>query len=101
MAEAQTKVKHEPEIKAPRCRWVRGYTRLVGAVSKLKSTPLEVKSPRGAAARRRDWSHGRGSVYTEIPTITDPNIQEVGFYGVVEPFSYIRATYNVQRASSS
>jgi flagellar protein FlaI len=54
--------------------------------------------PRGAAARRRDWSHGRGSVYTEVPPITDTNIEEIGFYSVVEPYSYIQATYN--RATS-
>jgi flagellar protein FlaI len=95
MAEAQDKVKHAVDIKAPKmplgARIYRGW---VGAISKLKSYPLEVRSPRGAAARRRDWSHGRGSVYTEIPAITDTNIQEVGFYGVVEPYSYIRVTYN-------
>ncbi|MCJ7607879.1 MAG: type II/IV secretion system ATPase subunit, partial [Thermoplasmata archaeon] len=50
--------------------------------------------PKGTEARRRKWEHGRGSAYTEIPPITDPNIQEVGFYGVREPFSYMRITYN-------
>ncbi|HUU07347.1 MAG TPA: type II/IV secretion system ATPase subunit, partial [Thermoplasmata archaeon] len=50
--------------------------------------------PKGTEARRRKWEHGRGSAYTEIPPITDPNIQEVGFYGVREPFSYMRVTYN-------
>jgi len=63
-------------------------------VSKLKSSPIEIRAPRGAAARKRDWSHGRGSVYTQIPPITDTAIQEIGFYSVVEPFSYTRATYN-------
>ena len=95
MAEAQTKMKVEPDIKAPKMPLgARIYQGWVGNIAKLKSKPVEVKSPRGAAARRRDWSKGRGSVYTEIPPITDVNIQEIGFYGVVQPFSYIRATYN-------
>jgi flagellar protein FlaI len=95
MAEAEMKVKHEPEIKSPKMPLgARIYQGWVGAISKLKSSPLEVKSPRGAAARKRDWSHGRGSVYTEIPALADSSIQEMGFYSVVEPFSYIRITYN-------
>ncbi len=69
----------------------RGY---YGALSRLRSEPIKVKQAKGAAARRRQWKHGRGSVYTEIPPITDPAIQEIGFYGVTEPFSYIRVTYN-------
>jgi len=95
MAEAQPRVKHEVEIKAPQqplgTRIAQGYLR---ALAKLRSEPVTVKSPKGAAARRRDWSKGRGSVYTEIPPITDANIEEIGFYGVVQPFSYVRATYN-------
>lgn len=95
MAEAETKVKHEVEIKAPKMPFgTRLYHGWVGAISRLKSSPLDIKSPRGAAARKRDWSHGRGSIYTAVPQITDANIQEMGFYGVVEPFSYIRATFN-------
>jgi flagellar protein FlaI len=95
MAEVQQKVKHEIDIKAPPMPLgARIYQGWVGAISRLKSSPLEIRSPRGAAARKRDWSHGRGSVYTQIPPITDPAIQEIGFYGVVEPFSYTRATYN-------
>lgn len=95
MAEAQPKVKHQVEIKAPQMplgtRIAQGYLR---ALAKLRSEPIAVKSPKGAAARKRDWSMGRGSVYTEIPPITDTNIEEIGFYGVVQPFSYVRATYN-------
>jgi flagellar protein FlaI len=95
MAEAQPKVKHEIDVKAPPMPLgARIYQGWVGAVSKLKSSPIEIRAPRGAAARKRDWSHGRGSVYTQIPPITDTAIQEIGFYSVVEPFSYTRATYN-------
>lgn len=95
MAEAQQKVKHEVEIKGAQqplgTRISQGYLR---ALSKLRSKPIAKKAPKGAAARRRDWSKGRGSVYTEVPLITDPDIEEIGFYGVVQPFSYIRATFN-------
>ncbi len=95
MAEAQTKMKHDVDIKTPKMPLgARLYQGWVGVISRLKSNPIDVKSPRGAAARKRDWSHGRGSIYTSIPSITDTNIQEIGFYGSVEPFSYIRATYN-------
>jgi flagellar protein FlaI len=95
MAEAQQKVKHDVEIKAPHqplgTRISQGYLR---ALSKMRSKPIQKKSPKGAAARRRDWSKGRGSVYTEVPPITDPNIEEIGFYGVVQPFSYVRGTFD-------
>ncbi len=95
MPEVQQKVKHEIEVKTPPMPLgARIYQGWVGALSKLKSSPLEIRAPRGAAARKRDWSHGRGSVYTQIPPITDSSIQEIGFYSVVEPFSYTRATYN-------
>src|SRR4030043_470716 len=95
MPEVQQKVKHEIEVKTPPMPLgARIYQGWVGALSKLKSSPLEIRAPRGAAARKRDWSHGRGSVYTQIPPITDSSIQEIGFYSVVEPFSYQRATYN-------
>jgi flagellar protein FlaI len=99
MAEAVSKTKHKVPVKAARMPLgARLYQGWIGMVSKLKSTPISIRNPRGAAARRRDWSHGRGSVYTEIPPITDTNIEEIGFYSVVEPYSYIQATYN--RATS-
>jgi len=99
MAEAASKTKHVLPVKAARMPLgARLYQGWIGVVSKLKSTPISTRMPRGAAARRRDWSHGRGSVYTEVPPITDTNIEEIGFYSVVEPYSYIQATYN--RATS-
>src|SRR5512136_1873378 len=95
MAEAASKTKHEASVKAARMPLgAKLYQGWLGVVSKLKSTPMSIKMPRGAAARRRDWSKGRGSVYTEVPPITDTSIEEIGFYGVVQPFSYVRATYN-------
>ena len=72
-------------------RVYRGY---LNALSKRRSKPVPVKEAKGAEARRRQWRHERGSAYTDIPPITDPAIQETTFYGVVEPFSYIRVTYN-------
>ncbi|MGQ9587829.1 MAG: type II/IV secretion system ATPase subunit [Thermoplasmata archaeon] len=95
MASAETETKGEAPVKTARMslgsRIYHGY---LGALARLRAKPLDVRHPKGAAARKRDWSHGRGSQYTEIPPITDPNIKEVGFYGVSEPFSYIRVTYN-------
>jgi flagellar protein FlaI len=69
----------------------RGY---VSMLIKFKSKPVPVREAKGAEARRKQWKRGRGSAYTEIPPITDPAIQEIGFYGVTEPFTYVRATYN-------
>ena len=74
--------------------FTRVYMGYLNALSKMRSRPVPVKEAKGAEARRRQWRHGRGSAYTEVPPITDPAIQEIGFYGVNEPFSYIRATYN-------
>ena len=95
MAEAAPKIMHKAEIAVqtkprPGGLW-QGYLR---ALNKMKTSSIKVKEAKGTAARRRDWSKGRGSVYTEIPPITDTNIQEIGFYGVTEPYSYLRATYN-------
>src|SRR4030042_722654 len=96
MAEAQPKMKTDDTEKGPRMPMGQKiYQGWVGAISKLKSEPMTVKQARGAAARRKDWSRGRGSVYTEIPAITDPNIREEAFHASPEPFSYIRGTYNV------
>lgn len=94
---AETEARPKQEAPTPRGKQQSGGSLMTGylrALSKLRKEPVKVKQAKGAAARRRQWKHGRGSVYTEIPPITDPNIQEIGFYGVVEPFSYIRAIYN-------
>jgi len=97
MADTRPKPKHKTDVpvNAPKKplgqRISQGYLK---ALAKMKPKPLDKKNPKGAAARKRDWSKGRGSVYTEVPPITDVDIQEIGFYGVIEPFSYLRATYN-------
>ncbi|MEM3058697.1 MAG: type II/IV secretion system ATPase subunit [Methanomassiliicoccales archaeon] len=53
-----------------------------------------VRLPTGEIAQRVEWSKGRGSVITEIPPIADPNIEVVEVYPVVEPYSYIRVTFD-------
>lgn len=95
LAEAETRIKDDVRIRGPKqsmgSRIWRGY---IGALSRMRSEPMKVKEARGAEARRRQWKHGKGSPYTEVPPITDPNVQEMAFYAVVEPFSYMRITYN-------
>jgi len=53
-----------------------------------------VRLPVGEIAQRIEWSKGRGSVITEIPKIDNPSIEVTDIYPVVEPFSYIRVTFN-------
>jgi len=95
LAEADTQVTHDVQISAPKqpigSRIWRGY---ISALSRLRSEPMKKKQAKGAEARRRQWKHGKGSPYTEVPPITDSNIQEMAFYSVVEPFSYVRITYD-------
>jgi len=95
LAEAETQIKHDVPIRGQRqplgSKIWRGY---INALSKLRSEPMKKKQAKGAEARRRQWKHGKGSPYTEVPPITDTNIQEMAFYSVVEPFSYIRITYD-------
>jgi len=97
LAEADTTTKNivPVDMSGPRQpkgnRFWRGY---LSALSRLRSEPMKVKQARGVAARRRQWKAGKGSPYTEIPPITDPDIQEIAFYPVTDPFSYVRVTYN-------
>jgi len=53
-----------------------------------------VRLPAGQVAQRVEWSKGRGSGITEIPKIEDPQIDVVEVYPVMEPYSYIRVTFN-------
>jgi len=95
LSEADAKIEYDIPVKARKqpigARIWHGY---INAVSRLKSEPIKIKSAKGAAARRKQWKDGKGSPYTEIPPITDPDIQEMAFYPVVDPFSYVRVTYN-------
>jgi len=95
LAEAEPQTKHDVSFRGPKqplgSKIWRGY---ISALSRLRSEPMKKKQAKGAEARRRQWKHGKGSPYTEVPPITDTNVQEMAFYSVVEPFSYIRITYN-------
>jgi flagellar protein FlaI len=95
LAEAENRIKHDVPIRGPKqplgSKIWRGY---INALSKLRSEPMKKKQAKGAEARRRQWKNGKGSPYTEVPPITDTNVQEMSFYSVVEPFSYIRITYD-------
>jgi flagellar protein FlaI len=53
-----------------------------------------VRLPMGEIAQRIEWSKGRGSVITEIPKIDNPNIEVAEIYPVVDPFSFVRVTFN-------
>ncbi|KQM11106.1 secretion system protein E [Methanomassiliicoccales archaeon RumEn M1] len=45
-------------------------------------------------SRHIEWSKGKGSVITQIPKIEDPAVESVETYAVLEPYSYVRITYN-------
>ena len=53
-----------------------------------------VRLPAGQIKERIEWSKGKGSEVTEIPEIEDPNIEVVDIYPILEPYSYIRITFN-------
>jgi flagellar protein FlaI len=57
--------------------------------------PLRVRVAEGM---RQEREVERGSVLTEIPKISDPNIEEIEFYPVTEPYSYVRILYNEARS---
>lgn len=57
--------------------------------------PLRVRVAEGM---RIEKEVDRGSVLTEIPKISDPNIEEIEFYPVDEPYSYVRILYNEARS---
>jgi len=53
-----------------------------------------VRLPAGQIQKRLEWSKGRGSGITEMPKIDNPNIEVIEVYPVLEPYSYIRVTFN-------
>lgn len=61
---------------------------------KSKSKSLKVKVPKGEMVLEKKWKEGRGSPLSPIPDITDPQIEEIETYPIVEPFSYARIIYN-------
>ncbi|MDH4123663.1 MAG: type II/IV secretion system ATPase subunit [Thermoplasmata archaeon] len=65
-----------------------GYMRFL---LKIKKKPLSKKIPiRGAG---ESYSEG-GSIYTTIPPLRDKDLEQVGFYAVREPFSFVRVVLN-------
>lgn len=53
----------------------------------------KVKLPKGARERGQVWTPGRGSRLTIIPTVGDPQVQEVEIYPVRPPYSYVRILF--------
>lgn len=53
-----------------------------------------IRLPVGEVAQRIEWSRGRGSAITKIPTIDDPDIETVEVYPVEEPYTYMRVIWN-------
>ncbi len=61
---------------------------------KSKSKSLKVKVPKGETVLEQKWKEGKGSPLSPIPDITDPDVEEIEVYPIVEPFSYARIVYN-------
>ncbi|UCG69231.1 MAG: type II/IV secretion system ATPase subunit, partial [Thermoplasmata archaeon] len=57
--------------------------------------PVKVRLAEGM---RQEKEVDRGSVLTGIPKITDPNIEEIDFYAVNEPFTFVRIYYNEEKS---
>jgi archaeal flagellar protein FlaI len=53
-----------------------------------------VRLPVNEVQQRIEWSRGRGSVITVIPKIDDPAVETAELYPVMEPYAYIRVTFN-------
>jgi flagellar protein FlaI len=56
------------------------------------------KIVRLAEGQRQEKQVERGSVLTEIPKITNPHIEEIAFYPVNAPYTYVRIIYNEERS---
>ncbi len=61
---------------------------------KSKSRSLKVKVPKGEVVLEQKWKEGKGSPLCPIPDITDPDIEELETYPIVEPYSYARIVYD-------
>ncbi len=53
-----------------------------------------VRLPKGEIARRIEWSMGKGSIITRRPEDDEDGLETVALYPVMEPFSYVRVTFN-------
>ncbi len=63
--------------------------------NRFYNQPIKVMLAEGM---RQEKETERGSVLTEIPEIKDPNIEEIDYYVVNEPYSYARILYNEDRS---
>ena len=63
-------------------------------LSKRGNKKVKIKMPKDEVERKIDWAEGKGSVYTVIPPLLSQSMDILEVYPVVEPYSYIRATYN-------
>ncbi|MCQ5375843.1 MAG: type II/IV secretion system ATPase subunit [Methanomassiliicoccales archaeon] len=68
------------------------YLKFLRTVSPKRAS--RVRLPAGEIAQRIEWSRGMGSIITEIPPVVDPNIETVEIYPVVEPYCYVRVTFD-------
>ncbi|MEE9150859.1 MAG: type II/IV secretion system ATPase subunit [Thermoplasmata archaeon] len=57
--------------------------------------PVKVRLAEGM---RQEREVEKGSVLTEIPKIDDPNIEEIEFYSINEPYTYARIIYNEEKS---
>ncbi|MDH7508967.1 MAG: type II/IV secretion system ATPase subunit [Methanomassiliicoccales archaeon] len=85
VTEIQGERKIKEKIRDSYLKFLRTIT--PGIASRVRLPVTEVK-------QRIEWSKSRGSIITEIPPIDDPNIETVEIYPVVEPYTYVRVTFD-------
>lgn len=68
-----------------------GYKKFL---SRRGSKKIKIKMPKDEVERKMEWAEGKGSPYTTIPPLPSSSMEVIEIYPVIEPYSYIRATYN-------
>ena len=68
------------------------YLRVLRKVGPKRGTRVRLSARQ--VAKNIEWSQGRGSVITLIPPINEPHIETVETYAVLDPYSYVRITFN-------
>jgi flagellar protein FlaI len=69
-----------------------GYLKFLRRIVPKRASRVRMST--SEVEQRIEWSKGRGSVITEIPKIDNPAIETTEIYPIVEPYSYVRITYN-------
>lgn len=69
-----------------------GYLKFLRRIVPKRASRIRMST--SEVEQRIEWSKGRGSVITEIPKIDNPAIETTEIYPIVEPYSYVRITYN-------